>query len=76
MGYYPKHLKVRRHKRNMRIICTALLGGAMLYPLFQAEGWRLRWYVVWADGKNSHTFPAKRGAAALWLSVHFMESET
>lgn len=30
MGFYPKHLKVRRYRWNQRIIATAALSGAVI----------------------------------------------
>jgi len=69
MGYLPKHIKVRRFKRNMRIIATAALSGATFErsgytDLTRRQGY---WGIRYPDGGRSHDFYSKSEAAATYL---------
>lgn len=69
MGFYPKHLKVRRHRWNMRIIATASLSGCSFVRAMPIAP--VSWFLRYPDGKENHVFARKAGAAAVYLMWWF-----
>lgn len=78
MGFYPKHLKVKRFRWNMRIIATAALSGCTFVR--EQDGWRAprkdaAWYPLWSvlfpDGRTGRNFNAKSDAACYYLMCWF-----
>jgi hypothetical protein len=77
MGFYPKHLKVRRQRWNERIIATAGISGAMFQHVIteyggdyidrippSGYGWRVSNDSM---GMGSKVFKSKSTAAAHYL---------
>lgn len=80
MGYYPKHLKVRRQRWNMYVIATAALSGAVIVPYLRArpgfkEGDYNLWSVHYPDGQQSKYFPSRGQAAATYLIWFFDKND-
>lgn len=79
MGFYPKHLKQRRHRWTMRVIATAALSGATFVGIASGQlnpaRYRMRaataWFVRFPDGKESHVWTTKRVAAEVYLAWWF-----
>lgn len=69
MGFYPKHLRQRRHGRNMRMIATAALSGCIFVRATPSTHVVPApcWFIRYDDGKESHTYPTKGEAAAVYL---------
>ena len=86
MGYYPKHLKRRRHLWNMRMIATAALSGC---TFIKQRGWFVgdridlsvgsyeEWIIQFPDGQPSHSraFATKSEAAAHYLVWWFAKTD-
>lgn len=72
MGYYPKHLKQRRHNRAMGLIARAALAGCIFErcihprPGFR-EGANVRWANHFPDGGISVSYWPKSMAAWMYL---------
>lgn len=66
MGFLPKHIKVRRYKRNLNLIATAALRGAR----FHCYGWpttgKRLWVVTYLDGRQGMGFTSRGGAVRAW----------
>lgn len=75
MGFYPKHLKVRRHRWNMRIIATAALSGAMFehHPTTRHGVPISQWSVHFPDG--CQTFAHTKGEAASIYLVWWFDKQ-
>ena len=79
MGFYPKHLKVRRHKGNMRLIATAGISGCMferydetrVYPPNLKPLRSTRWAIHYNGDKISTTYDTKSAAASIYLMWWF-----
>lgn len=75
MGYLPKHIKVQRQQRILRVIATAHLAGAVIRtdhdPIIPSR-YDLRAHhrffnVVWPDGTLSWRHRTHTGAARAFL---------
>lgn len=69
MGFYPKHLKVRRYRWNMRIIATAGISGCMFERVQNHLNtpYQMGWLIHYNDGQISHMFDNKSHAASAYL---------
>lgn len=80
MGFYPKHLKVRRHRWNTRIITTAGISGCMFRrcdPTLRITGLhrrRMGWMIEY-DGKVSQMYYTKSEAASVYLIWWFQKQD-
>lgn len=66
MGFYPKHLKVRRQRWIRRVIATAALSGCVFQRWQMGRGGRPMWTL---DGIP--LYPNKSGLALSFLMAKF-----
>lgn len=88
MGFYPKHLRRKQHRRNMRLIATAALSGCTFqrrlerafvgtYNYNGDEQYRtdVHWGIIYDDGKQSRSYATKCEAAAVYLTWWFVKQD-
>jgi len=75
LGHLPKHIKVKRFQRTMRLIAMAALAGCV-YEERITRAWRLRhdtskdprdWGIIYPDGKESASYHSKTACARRYL---------
>lgn len=79
MGFYPKHLRQRRYRRNMRIIATAGLSGCIFKQCGRTTNippwWPMGWTILYSDGRESRMYSTKSEAAAVYLIRWFQKQD-
>lgn len=84
MGFYPKHLRVRRHRQAMNLIARAALAGCIYIRQVQQRatgryntyGYEIHeetvlWCVHYPDGRISFAMPWKRMCATTYLKWYY-----